>query len=81
MKKISWTDRVNDGEARRVKEERDILHKIHKGQTIRIGHILRRSVFPKHVIDGKTEGRTEMTRRGGRICKQLLDGFKGNRGY
>jgi len=31
MEKISWTDRVKDGVARRVKGERDILHKIHKG--------------------------------------------------
>jgi hypothetical protein len=29
----------------------------------------------KHVIEGKIEGRTEMTRKRGRRCKQLLDGL------
>jgi hypothetical protein len=35
-----------------------------------IGHILHRNCLLKHVIEGKTEGRIEVT---GRRCKQLLD--------
>jgi len=38
-----------------------------------LGHILRRNCFLKHVIEGKIEGRTEVTGRGGRRPKQLLD--------
>jgi hypothetical protein len=34
-----------------------------------IGHILYRNCLLKHVIEGKTDGRIEVTRR----CKQLLD--------
>jgi hypothetical protein len=46
-----------------------------------IGHILRRNCLLKHVIEGKLEGRIEMTgRRGGRR-KQLLDDLKENRLY
>jgi hypothetical protein len=35
----------------------------------------------KHVIEGKLEGRIEMTVRRGRRCKQLLDDFKEKRRY
>jgi len=31
-----------------------------------IGHILRRNYHLKHIIEGKVEGGTEVTRRGGR---------------
>jgi hypothetical protein len=41
-----------------------------------IGHILRRKCLLKHVIEGKLEGRIEMTGRRGRRRKQLLDGLK-----
>jgi hypothetical protein len=34
----------------------------------------------KHVIEGKIEGRMEVTERRGRILKQLLDGPKEKRG-
>jgi hypothetical protein len=33
------------------------------------------------VIEGKLEGRIEMTGRRGRRCKQVLDDFKERRGY
>jgi hypothetical protein len=46
-----------------------------------IGHILRRNCLLKHVIEGKLEGRIEMTVRRGRRCKQLLDGIKEMGGY
>jgi len=37
------------------------------------GYILRRNCRMKHVMDGQIEGRTEVTGRQGRRCKQLKD--------
>jgi hypothetical protein len=82
MEKISWTDRVrNEGVLHRVKEERNILHTIKRRKANCIGHILRRNCLLKHVIEGKLEGRIEMTGRRGRRCKQLLDDLKEKRRY
>jgi hypothetical protein len=61
-----------------VKEERNIVHTIKRRKANWIGHILRRTCLLKHVIEGKLEGRIEMTRRRGRRRKQLLDNLKGN---
>jgi hypothetical protein len=82
MEKISWTDRVRNEEVlHRVKEERNIVHTIKRRKANWIGHIWRRNCLLKHVIEGKLEGRIEMTgRRGGRR-KQLLDNLKENRSY
>jgi len=41
-----------------------------------IGHILRRNCLLEHVIEGKIEGRTEVTERLGRRRKQLPDDLK-----
>jgi hypothetical protein len=46
-----------------------------------IGHILRRNCLLKHAIEGKLEGRIEMTGRRGRRSKQLLDDIKWNKRY
>jgi hypothetical protein len=46
-----------------------------------IGHVFRRNCLPKHVIEGKLEVRTEITRRRGRRRKQLLDDLKEKRIY
>jgi hypothetical protein len=46
-----------------------------------VGHILRINCLLKHVIEGKLEGRTEMTRRRGRRRKQLRDDLKEKRRY
>ena len=65
----------------------EVLHRVNqKGNIVQttsrkwanwIGHILFRNCLLKHVIEGKIEGRIEVTgRRGGR-CKQLLDSLKG----
>jgi hypothetical protein len=82
MEKISWTDRVRNEEVlHRVKEERNIVHTIKRRKANWIGHILRRNCLLKHVIEGKIEGRIEMTGRRGRRRKQLLDDLKGNRRY
>jgi hypothetical protein len=51
----------NEEVLHRVKEERNILHKIKLIQANWIGHILRRNCLLKHVIEGKLEGRIEMT--------------------
>jgi hypothetical protein len=64
MEKISWTDCVRNEEVlHRVKEERNILHTIKRRKANWIGHILRRNCLLKHVIEGKLEGRIEVTER------------------
>jgi len=57
----------------RVKEVRNILHTVKMQKVNWIGHILYRNCLLKHVIEGKREGRIEVTGRPGRRCKQLLD--------
>jgi hypothetical protein len=47
----------------------------------RIGHSLRKDWLLKHVIEGKREGRIEVTGRRERRRKQLLDTFQETRGY
>jgi hypothetical protein len=82
MEKISWTDRVRNGKVLyRVKEERNILHTIQRRKANWIGHILRRNCLLKHVIEGRLDGRIEMTGRRGRRSKQLLDDLKEERRY
>jgi hypothetical protein len=82
MEKINWTDRVKSEEVlHRVKEERNILHTITRRKANWIGHILRKNCLLKHVIEGKLEGRTEMTGIRGRRRKQLLDDLKEKRRY
>jgi hypothetical protein len=77
MEKISWTDRVRNEEVfRRVKEDRNIINTIKMRKANWIGHILCRNFLLKHVIEGKIEGRIEMTGRRGRRRNQLLDDLK-----
>jgi hypothetical protein len=80
MENISWIDHVRNGVLQRVKEERNILRTIKRRKANWIGHILRRHCLLKHVIEGKTEGKIEMTgRRKGRR-RQLLDDFRQREG-
>jgi hypothetical protein len=65
----------------RVKEGSNILHKIKRRKANWIGHILCRNCLLKHVIEGKIEGKVEVTGRGEKRCNQLLDDLKGKRGY
>jgi len=66
MEKISWTDRVRDEEAlQRVKEERNIVQTIKRRKANWI-FLLCTSCLPNHVIEGKIEGRVEVTVRRGR---------------
>jgi hypothetical protein len=64
-----------------IKEERNILHTVKRRKADWIGHILCRNCLLKHVIEGKLEGRIEVTRRRGRRGKQLLADLKATRGY
>jgi hypothetical protein len=80
--KISWTDRVRNEEVlHRVKEERNIVHTIKGRKANWIGDILHRNCLLKHVIEGKLEGRIEMTGRRRRRRNQLLDDLKEKRRY
>jgi hypothetical protein len=65
----------------RVKEQRNILHEISKGKADSIGHILRRICLLQQVVEGKIKGGIEVTGRGGRRRRKLLDGLKERRGY
>ena len=82
MEKVSWTDRVRNGEVLlTVNERRNILHEIIKREANWIGHILRRNCLVKQVTEGKIKGQIEVTRRQGRRRKKLLDVLKDRRGY
>ena len=64
-----------------VKEQRNILHEIRKGKANWTGHILRRNCLLQWVIEGKIQGRIEVTERQGRRRRKLLDDLKERRGY
>jgi hypothetical protein len=51
-------------------------HKFLAADTLSVGHTLHRNCLLKHVIEGKIEGRIEMTGRRGRRRKRLLDDLK-----
>jgi hypothetical protein len=81
MEKISWVDHVRNEEVLlRVKEQRNILHEISKWKANWIGHILCRNCLLQWVIAGKIKGEIEVTGRGGRRCRKLLDDLKERRG-
>jgi hypothetical protein len=42
---------------------------------------LRINLFLNHVTEGKIDGKLEVTERGGRRSKQLLDELKEKKGY
>jgi hypothetical protein len=82
MEKISWTDHVrNEDVLLGVKEQRNILHELRKRKANWIGHILRRNCILHRVIEGKIQGRIEVTGRQGRKRRKLLDDLKERRGY
>jgi hypothetical protein len=82
VSKIIWSHRVRNEKALHiVQEERNILYTIKRRKANWIGYILRRNCLLKHNIEGKTEGKIEVTRRGGRRWKQLLNDHKERRGY
>jgi hypothetical protein len=78
--KISWTDHVRNEEVLlRIKEQRNILHKIHKRKANWIGHILHRNCLPQRVIEGKIKGGLEVTGRRRIKRRKLLDDLKERR--
>jgi hypothetical protein len=82
MEKISWPEHVrNEDVFLRVKEQRNILHKIRKRKANWIGHILHRNCPLQRVTEGKIQGRIEVTGRQGRRHRKLLDDLKESRGY
>ena len=82
MEKISWTDHVRNKEVLlRVKEQRNILHKVPKRKANWIGLILHRNCLLQRVIEGRIQGGIEMTGRQGRRRRKLLDDLKERRGY
>jgi hypothetical protein len=66
----------NEEVLHRVKEKRNILHTTKRRKANWIGQILLRNCLLKHVIEGKIEGRTEVTGGQGRRRKRLLDDLK-----
>jgi len=64
-----------------VKEERSTLHTIKERKANLIVHILHRNCFLNRVIKGKILGRGEVTGRGGRRRKHLLDDYNETGGY
>jgi hypothetical protein len=77
IEKINWADFVRNEEVlHSVKDDRNILHAIKRRKADWIGHILRINCLLKHAIEGKLEGRIEMTGRRGQRRKQLLDDLK-----
>jgi hypothetical protein len=81
IEKIGWTDHVRNEEVLlRVKEHRNILYEMCKQKANWIGHILRRNCLLQQVIEGKIQGRIEVSGRRGRRRK-LLDDLKERREY
>ena len=67
---IVWeTEKKIYGESRRRGIERNIQHTMTGRKANWIGHIARRNFLLKQVIEGKMEGRIEVTGRRGRIRK------------
>jgi hypothetical protein len=64
-----------------VKDQRNILHEIHKRKANWIGHILRRNCLLQRVNEGKIQGGIEVTGRQGRRRRKLLDDLKERSGY
>jgi hypothetical protein len=51
----------NEESLLRVKEERKIVHEVKRRKVNWMGHILLRNCLIKHIIEGKIEGRIEVT--------------------
>ena len=65
----------------RVKEQRNILHKISTRKANWIGHILRRNCLLQRVIEGRIKERIKVTGRRGRRRRKLPDDLKERRGF
>jgi hypothetical protein len=66
----------------RIKKERNILpHAIKRIKARWMGHSSRTNCHIKRVLEGKVEGKIEVTGRRGRGRNQLLDDLKETRGF
>ena len=81
IEKIGWTDRVRNEVLHRIKEGRNILQAIKIRKANWIGYVLRWNCLLQHLIEGKLEGRIEVTGRRRRRGKKLLDDLKEKGGY
>ena len=82
MEKISWSDRVRNGEVLlRVKEQGNILHEMSKRNAKGIGHFSLRNCLLRRVIEGKIKGGMYVKGRRGRRRRNLLDDLKERKGY
>jgi hypothetical protein len=64
---------------RGIREERNIHYIVKRSKANWVGNILRRNCLLKQVIEGKIEGRMELTGRRRRRRKQILDKLKETR--
>ena len=81
MEKISWADPVRNEEMLHRVKKRNIIQIIIRRNAKWIGHILCRNFLLKHFVEGRMEGRIEVTRWRGRKRKPLLNNLKQKRGY
>jgi hypothetical protein len=80
MEKIIWTYCVRNEEVlHTVKKDRNYTIKPRKANWI--GHMWLRNCLPKHVTEGKTEGRIEVIGRREIRLKQLLHDLKQMKRY
>jgi hypothetical protein len=64
MDEIIWTDHVRNEEVlQKVQEERNVLKKTKRRKASWIARILHRKCLLKHLMDGKIEGKIEVTGR------------------
>jgi hypothetical protein len=81
MENISLTDRVRNEEVLHREKKGNILQAIKSWKAKWIVYILGRTCLIKHIVEGKIEGRIEVTGRRGRRRRQLLVELKEGRGY
>jgi hypothetical protein len=72
MGRVSCSDHVRNYKMLHRQTRNGTVHAIKRKKAYCIGHILCRNCLLKHVI----EGNIEVTGRGGRSRKQVLDGLK-----
>jgi hypothetical protein len=64
LEKISWADRLRNEEVlQKIKEERNMLQTIKRRKANSIGLSCVKNCLLKHVMEGKIEGRIEVTGR------------------
>jgi len=75
--KISWTDVVKNEDVQyRIEQERNALHTRKDRKPAGISQLFRRNFLLNHIIEGKLQGKIEVTERRGMRPKQLLDDLR-----